>query len=101
MKFSARFPSWAAMAALLACDPSVPGETPCKEILGVEEKLYSQGNEELIVRDFFQDRRGGFFLDVGAAHFKRNSTTYYLDKHLGWSGIAIDALKEYAPDYAK
>jgi hypothetical protein len=29
---------------------------------------------------------------VGAAHPVRNSTSYYLEKHLGWTGIAIDAL---------
>ena len=72
-----------------------------RDILATEKKLYSQGNEELVIRDFFQDRRGGFFVDAGAADPKRNSTTYYLEKHLGWSGIAIDALPEYAPRYLK
>lgn len=28
------------------------------------------------------------------------SNTYYLEKHLGWSGIGIDAQKEYARGYA-
>ena len=62
-----------------------------RDILGTEKKRYSQHNEELIIRDFFQDRREGFFLDVGCAWPIRNSTTYYLEKHLGWSGIGIDA----------
>ena len=62
-------------------------------------KLYSQGDEELIIRDFFQDRRGGIFVDVGASHYRINSTTYYLDRHLGWSGLAIDALPEYEEGY--
>ena len=68
---------------------------------GPEKKLYSQGNEELIVRDFFQDRVGGVFLDVGAADPVLTSTTYYLEKHLGWSGVAIDALPEYAVSFEK
>jgi hypothetical protein len=25
------------------------------------------------------------------------NTTYYLEKHLGWSGIGVDALHEYGP----
>lgn len=54
-------------------------------------KLYSQGAEELIIRHFFDDRREGVFLDVGSFHWKKFSTTLYLEKHLGWSGIAIDA----------
>jgi FkbM family methyltransferase len=55
-------------------------------------KLYSQNDEELIIRDFFQDKRGGFFVDVGSNHHRIDSTTCYLEEHLGWQGIAIDAL---------
>jgi FkbM family methyltransferase len=68
---------------------------------GPEKKLYSQGNEELIVRDFFRDAREGVFLDVGCSEPIENSTTYYLEKHRGWSGIGIDALPEHAAAYAK
>ena len=62
-----------------------------------EERRYSTFDEELIIRDFFQDRRGGFFLDVGCAWPIRANNTYYLEKHLGWKGIGVDALAEYAP----
>ena len=62
---------------------------------------YSQGEEETLVRAFFKDRTGGFFLDVGASHFQKDSTTYYLEKHLGWRGIAIDALEEFRSDYER
>ncbi len=64
-------------------------------------KLYSQHDEELIIRDFFKDRRNGFFLDVGASHYRIESTTYFLEEHLNWSGIAIDALSQYGKDYAR
>jgi FkbM family methyltransferase len=63
------------------------------------KKLYSQYDEELIIRHFFRDRRGGTFVDVGAAHYRDGSTTYYLEHHLGWRGVAIDAIAEYGPDY--
>jgi FkbM family methyltransferase len=56
--------------------------------------------EEWIVRDFFQDRRGGVFLDVGANHYKTHSNSFFLETSLGWSGVAIDALPEFGPDYA-
>lgn len=62
-------------------------------------KQYSWHDEELFIRDFFQDRRGGVFLDVGAYHFSRNSNTYFLEKNLGWTGIAIDAQEEYREGY--
>jgi FkbM family methyltransferase len=58
--------------------------------------LYSQHNEDLILRDFFQGCRTGVFLDVGCASPIDDSNTYYLEKHLGWSGIAVDALPEFA-----
>ncbi len=72
------------------------GEPETAGILETGEKLYSQFDEELVIRDFFQDRRDGFFVDVGCGPPTRNSTTYYLEKHLGWSGIGVDALPEYA-----
>lgn len=59
----------------------------------------SQGPEEWIIRDFFKERRNGVFLDVGANHYQLRSNTYYLEKALGWSGIAVDALQEFAADY--
>jgi len=55
--------------------------------------------EEWFIRDFFQDRRHGVFLDVGANHYKDGNNTYYLEHELGWSGIAIDALPEFAEGY--
>jgi len=61
----------------------------------------AQGFEETFIRDYFQDRRGGFFLDVGASHYRDRSTTFYLDRALGWHGIAVDAIEEFAADYAK
>lgn len=61
---------------------------------------YSRYVEEWLIRDFFGDRRGGVFLDVGASHYKQDSNTYYLEHELGWSGLAVDALPEYADDYS-
>jgi len=62
-------------------------------------KIYSQNDEELIIRDFFNDRKEGFFVDVGAGHYRINSTTFYLEKHLGWHGIAVDAIPNYESQY--
>ena len=61
----------------------------------------SEHAEEWLVRDFFRDKREGFFLDVGSSHYKTFSNTYYLESELGWSGIAIDAQEEFAPEYLK
>ena len=60
---------------------------------------YSEDREEWIVRDFFQDVRGGVFVDIGASHYQLASNTYLLETRLGWSGLAVDALEEFAEDY--
>lgn len=59
----------------------------------------SEDYEEWIIRDFFRDRRGGFFVDVGANHYQRYSNTYYLETSLGWSGIAVEPLVAFEPEY--
>jgi FkbM family methyltransferase len=60
----------------------------------------SEHDEEWILREALQDRRDGVFLDVGASHYQRFSNTYFLEKELGWSGIAIDPIESFAADYA-
>jgi FkbM family methyltransferase len=65
------------------------------------EKVYSFHDEEILIRDYFQDERAGYFVDVGASHFERLSNTYYLEKNLGWKGIGIDAQEKYEPDYRR
>lgn len=70
---------------------------PIKRRFGPDR--YSRYVEEWAVRHFFEDRRGGVFLDVGAGHYSTESNTYYLEKELGWSGLAVDALPEYAAEY--
>ena len=60
---------------------------------------HSEHAEEWVIRSFFKERQGGFFVDVGANHFRRFSNTYYLEKELGWSGIAVEPLTEFEADY--
>jgi FkbM family methyltransferase len=61
----------------------------------------SEHGEEWIVRDFFKDERNGVFVDVGANDYKRFSNTYYLERQLGWSGIAIEPQTKFAADYGR
>jgi FkbM family methyltransferase len=62
---------------------------------------YSQGYEELIIRDFFDDAWRGRFVDVGAGDYRHHSTTYFLERHRSWRGLAVDANAAYAADYAR
>ena len=61
--------------------------------------VYSQYDEELLVRDFFADMRDGFFVDVGAGNWRDMNMTLFLEEQRGWHGIAIDANPSFAKDY--
>ena len=55
--------------------------------------------EEWVIREFFNDRRNGFFLDIGASDYRQWNNTYFLETSLGWEGIAVDALRQFEADY--
>ena len=59
----------------------------------------SFGLEELVIRDFFRDRRDGFYLDIGASHHQIYSNTYFLEHNLGWQGIAVEPMTNFEPGY--
>ena len=61
----------------------------------------SQFGEEWLIRDFFSERRDGVFVDVGASHHQEFSNTYYLETALGWSGLAIDPLRQFEEGYRR
>lgn len=51
---------------------------------------YSQEGEDLVLSRIFEQKKDGFYVDVGAHHPKRFSNTYLFYK-MGWQGINIDA----------
>jgi FkbM family methyltransferase len=89
--------TWAAVLLALV-SVSCRGGAP-EDILATGHKLYSQHDEELIIRHFFDDKKGGVFLDVGCWDWKEGSTTLFLEEQLGWSGIGVDAQGEVRAGY--
>lgn len=51
---------------------------------------FSQEGEDLILKRIFEDKKKGFYVDIGAHHPLRFSNTYLFYK-MGWRGINIDA----------
>ncbi len=104
---------WSARrTAAQSAAPTQSSGSPARHVSETERELdrykqrygpdhYSQGVEEWLIRDYVQDRRDGFFVDVGANHYKNASKTYYLESTLGWSGLAIEPQQELGADYAK
>jgi FkbM family methyltransferase len=79
------------IAGALLSGAAACGQAPAPDILATGTKLYSQHDEELLIRHFFNDEKGGVFVDVGCWDWQEGSTTLYLEERLGWSGLAIDA----------
>tara|TARA_B100000405_G_scaffold302491_1_gene265928 strand:- start:1653 stop:2339 length:687 start_codon:yes stop_codon:yes gene_type:complete len=52
---------------------------------------YSQLNQDLWVLEFFQNKRNGVFLDIGAFDGVNLSNTYLLEKNYGWTGLCVEA----------
>lgn len=56
---------------------------------GFANKYYSQSGEDILLNRIFNNKKNGFYVDVGAYHPKHYSNTYLLHKK-GWKGINID-----------
>lgn len=52
---------------------------------------YSQEGEDMVLNRIFENKKEGFYVDVGAHHPKRFSNTYFFYRR-GWRGINIDAM---------
>jgi hypothetical protein len=66
--------------------------TPRPDITSLELTTKSQGNEDVYAYShFFYGRGGGTFLEMGALNGVFLSTTYSLDKDLGWRGVHVEA----------
>jgi len=81
--------------------PVVALDSALDEFMRSNTKEYSQFNEELLIRYFFQDKHDGVFVDIGCAWPVRNSTTCYLERHLNWTGIAVDAIARHDEAWAR
>ena len=53
--------------------------------------------EQLLIREFFQNKPDGFYVDVGANDPVFNSQTWHLEQ-LGWDGILIEPLPSYCTE---
>lgn len=48
--------------------------------------------QDLLVADLLGNKRGGVFVDIGANDGVTISNTCYLEKELGWTGIAVEPI---------
>jgi len=91
----------AVATATIALTHKVPDELRDVEVLKTTygPQRQSEHFEEWIIRDYFNDKRDGFFVDVGANHYRRFSNTYFLETVLGWSGVAVEPQGQFEAGY--
>ncbi len=53
------------------------------------KKTYSMYGEDLIIQNFFKNKKKGYYVDIGCYHPIDGNNTYLLYKK-GWSGVNID-----------
>jgi hypothetical protein len=63
------------------------------------EAMQSQIGQDKFVVDVLNNKRNGTFLDLGCNHCKNISNTFYLEKELDWSGLALDISDYYKNDW--
>jgi FkbM family methyltransferase len=57
-------------------------------------KFYSQSDQDKWVLEILENKRNGFFVDVGAYDGIQTSNTYTLEKEFDWNGICVEANPE-------
>ncbi|MFQ5418340.1 MAG: FkbM family methyltransferase [Myxococcota bacterium] len=84
------------LVAAATASTALAREVDFEALLEKGTSLYAREKEEPIIRHFFKGRRDGFLVDIGCFDWRDTSTTLYLEKHLGWSGIAVDAQEAFS-----
>ena len=59
-----------------------------------------QEGEDLILQRFFQQKKTGFYVDIGAHHPVRYSNTYAL-YNIGWNGINVEPNSDISKEFKK
>jgi hypothetical protein len=50
---------------------------------------------------FNNDKKDGYYVEIGSSHWKQNNNTYMLEKYFNWKGVGIDIIEDAAKDYNK
>jgi hypothetical protein len=54
-------------------------------------------NEESFVLDILKKKKGGHYVELGAAHYSNGNNTYLLEKEYDWKGVSfeiVDSMRE-------
>ena len=63
----------------------------CEKLFFWNERYSSQAGQDKIIKDvFFNNKKNGFFIEIGAYDGIMGSNCYHFEKYLNWDGIALE-----------
>ena len=63
----------------------------CEKFFFWNERYSSQSGQDKIIKEvFFNNKKNGFFIEIGAYDGIMGSNCYYFEKYLNWDGIAVE-----------
>lgn len=60
---------------------------------------FSQIGQDRLVDNFLDFKTNGYFLDIGACHYKNISNTYFFEKVRNWKGIAVESNQSFKDEW--
>ena len=61
----------------------------------------AQHGEDAQLAARFGNKRGGYYVEVGALDGEKLSNTYFFEKELGWTGVLVEADPRQAENCSK
>ena len=58
----------------------------------------SQYNQDVLVDTLLKQKKDGFFIELGAAHAREISNTYFFEEYRNWKGLLIEAQPDFIQD---
>lgn len=59
------------------------------------------GQDHFLNELFFQNKKNGFFVDIGANDPEYNSNSYFFENSLAWRGLAIEPQKKFQAEWKR
>jgi hypothetical protein len=67
-------------------------------------KIYEESNSggaanESFVITLLNEKKNGYYVELGAFHSKKGNNTWLLEKEFDWTGVSFDIVPEYAEEF--
>lgn len=58
---------------------------------------HQKTQQEAFIIDILKEKKNGYYVELGAAHYSNGNNTYLLEKEYGWKGVSfeiVDSMRE-------